>query len=375
MTSYDDLILPAVKDEASEVKLDIIKSDILSIPGREAIYFPRDFRYNNIIIDSIVKKYSVEYPDNDSDEERYIVGVINCKKSRNIDCRYLKKVFAIIDDKKELKYEEIIAIYLFDTDSGEENHQRFIVFTKNCVYIRYRNNKLEKFEYKDIIFRESGVESLFDETIVNYEFDSVFAEFIKEWLILRDNPVNITDNSHPFSGKNMECRCRYIELMIDVAAADGYLTVENYLRLEYIAREFRISAEAMLEYFHNAANGGIKENKLSSTYSDFIINGLDEEYRNVFFFDLLGFIARAGKSDIRKKAVSVLSRKEYLGSECVEKYLEYVKSQRRANDKLRDSLYALKDIRNQSLSWYNIYRFESYSNSIGLKLLNLEGRN
>lgn len=375
MVSYSDLILPAIKDDASEVKLDIIKSDIMAIPGREAIYFPRDFRFNNIIIDSIARKYSSDYPSSDSDDERYIVGLTNCKGARDIACSYLKKVFKIIDGKKEENLDEIIAIYLFDTDDGEENHQKFLILTKKRIYIRYRSNRLERFEYSDIVFKESGIESIFGESIVNYEIDDSFAEFVQEWLMLLDNPVNIIDSSHPFAGKNLEYRYRYAELMVDAAAADGYLTVDNYLRLEYIAREFRISPEAILEYFYNAAHGGIKDNKLSGVYSNFVINGLNEEYRNVFFFDLLGFIARIRKIDARRKAVSILSRKEYLGSECVEKYIEYIKSQHNANEQLRNSLHALKELRNQSLSWYNIYKLGSYSNSIGLKMLNLEGSN
>ena len=385
--------------DEDEVRVEQVRKSILQSAG-DAHYFPLEFRMRDIVIDSLARKYGhtiANYPfDPDSNEERFLIGARGCcRVFRSLNCPYMKKVAERLLDSG-VNENNIIGIYLFD-DSDDANRQKFLLLSKDGVYLRNDSNKIEYYLYGNLIFKFDGIarrpevvvpqkerEGMTEAqlygnavkgVILEYPFDETFVKFAQEIMLLRLTTLLPAGDRHPFSDMKIpEFRNEYVEMLVDVAAAEGKLTVENMIRLEYIARELKINAADLETYFKSACNGGFKAKTLQKRLTDFLTTKWNVEDKFVIFQDILELAVGIDGEIIRKDMIGVLRRKAYAGADFVSNYIAFVQQKRIAEKSLAKALGTIDYISLSSrFANYleNIMRLQRYSREIDLTLLKI----
>ena len=320
-------------------------------------FFDLNFRLSDIVIDSIAKKYPnsqnlEEYPDEDDDENRFLIGVHACRDLRpTMDCPYMEKVSRSIEE--QLQSEEIIAIHLIDSDDSDEdiNRQQFVILTKSNLYHRDDSLSLEKYDYDEIRISNDGIENVnwtsSEGRLLDYVFDRSFVLFAQEFMLLRKTTLADVGRRHPFADEFKGYRLAYLELLAEFAAAEGNLTAEKYIRLEYIAREFKISHRDLEMFLTRAYNGGIPKNEAQSKLLDMLTKKIHADEWYVFFQDALEAAYNRDESLEGDgfmnlgNLIDLMSRKSAAGYEFIEKYTYYMEMRFKSEKYLRKAIESI----------------------------------
>ena len=367
----DDLLLyPALREDEEKRKL--IKSDIITLGKRDMLYFPLNFRMGALVIESIAEKYNrrYDYPEADSDDERYLIGPEACSKGKDMDCPYLKKAFAVLQDEKDAK--DLVALYLLDADQGEMNDQYFLALTRTGILFRSGSSTLQRAPYQDLRFAEDGIESRrrvkeLKGNLLDYSFDDSFLAFVREFLQLRHTKLLPVREMHPFSHHAPELKQAYLGFLVDAAAAEGGLTAQKLIWLEQLAREFCIPAKMVELFLKKAREGGIKGSKLRNALRNALAK-MDVEYHYAFVEDAITAMIDERGECSRELLLKILKKDDFFRYGYVESYKHYVCLQKQADEAFQA---ALEQVEFSRVQFKNIYRRRIYHDALRLQIIDM----
>lgn len=391
---------PTIKNEgeesAQEYKITLPVRDII-IPGvSETVYFPLNFCMEDIVIDSIAQKYEAsinDYP-TDADEEHFLIGTQACRKDcKKLNCTYMKKALVRINAAKNIDLSSIFSIYLLSLDDSNENRQKFLLMTKKKLHLLHDTQTIENYSYNEIRFTPDGIElKRHDESIgqilLEYTFDERFLSFAHEFMLMRCTTLADVQERHPFAnvvddkktpdtvadmGINvdetdfrpaMRKRNAYMKFLVDTAAAEGHLEAKTIMRLCYMAREFRVSADSMLSWLKQANTGGIRKNKLLSEFSR-TLNFIGLKYKFVFVQDLLEAGTDEAGTFHRQELLKILKRPQFGLEKFVIHYLAFIGKRNAATHELQQ---AFQNVENREICFKHSIRAQNYNNRLTLQL-------
>lgn len=366
----DLLLYPALREDEEKRKL--IKSDIIPLGKRDMLYFPLNFRMGALVIESIAEKYNrrYDYPEADSDDERYLIGPESCSKGRDMDCPYLKKAFAVLQDEKDAK--DLVALYLLDADQGEMNDQYFLALTRTGILFRSGSSTLQRAPYQDLRFAEDGIESRrrvkeLKGNLLDYSFDDSFLAFVREFLQLRHTKLLPVREMHPFSHHAPELKQAYLGFLVDAAAAEGGLTAQKLIWLEQLAREFCIPAKMVELFLKKAREGGIKGSKLRNALRNALAK-MDVEYHYAFVEDAITAMIDERGECSRELLLKILKKDDFFRYGYVESYKHYVCLQKQADEAFQA---ALEQVEFSRVQFKNIYRRRIYHDALRLQIIDM----
>lgn len=370
-----DMLYPSVNEEF-EQKLRTTPNDILMHSVGEYRSFPLDFRMRSVVIQSIAKKYICDYPpETETDEERCLIGIFSVEAARkDFACPYMKKAFEALDEEKIS--EEIIAIHLLGADLSEAvNCQKFVALSRKGIYLRWQTNVIEFFKWEDIVFKPEGIYHLYKlgdaEKLAMYVFDEDFLKFIEEFMILRRTTVLNIGEPHPLLEEAPKYREEYLRFMVDTAAAEGKLSVENLIYLEFLTRSLKISADILLKFLEIAYSGGIKEKTLYREIAKYIESSIDHKKINVFYMDLAELMVDKNGNECRQKLHNILKRDTGLkGKVNIERFVESVRL-RKEYERLICDAYQEFSVLDAKECKKDIEAYLRYRNEFAMKLLNI----
>lgn len=375
------LIYPSIKliNKDKEIKMDLVKNDVLPSSIGEAIYFRVEYRLEKTTIDCLAEKYSAKIEDyaEDFNDEHFLIGSTVCKKSiTDLDCKYMAKVWDILRINK-IKLNTIFGIYLLNMDESEDNSQKFIALAMDKVYIRWQTKKLEEFLYTDLIFDKDGIKSrylivgLAGENrgyVVDYCFDEQFLFFANEIMLLKTAVMDGINETHPVSILPLEKKKKYLSFLINISASTKNLTAKKLLKLEYLAREFGIDAEEIVKNLKTALKGGIKDNRLSNLIASIVAEVLPEEIRYVFYQEALEFtVSEKGKVE-REKLHQIISRNSYAGESFVRYYCDFLRLDKEAQACLQHSFLQTEY---PVINLQDLYRLQKYNHALTMQILSI----
>lgn len=366
----DLLLYPALREDEEKRKL--IKSDIIPLGKRDMLYFPLNFRMGALVIESIAEKYNrrYDYPEADSDDERYLIGPEACSKGKDMDCPYLKKAFAVLQDEKDAK--DLVALYLLDADQGEMNDQYFLALTRTGILFRSGSSTLQRAPYQDLRFAEDGIESRrrvkeLKGNLLDYSFDDSFLAFVREFLQLRHTKLLPVREMHPFSHHAPELKQAYLGFLVDAAAAEGGLTAQKLIWLEQLAREFCIPAKMVELFLKKAREGGIKGSKLRNALRNALAK-MDVEYHYAFVEDAITAMIDERGECSRELLLKILKKDDFFRYGYVESYKHYVCLQKQADEAFQA---ALEQVEFSRVQFKNIYRRRIYHDALRLQIIDM----
>ena len=366
----DLLLYPTLREDEEKRKL--IKSDIIPLGKKDMLYFPLNFRMGALVIESIAEKYNrrYDYPEADSDEERYLIGSEACSKGRDTDCPYLKKAFAVLQDEKDAK--DLVALYLLDADQGEMNDQYFLALTRTGILFRSGSSTLQRAPYEDLRFAEDGIESRrrvkeLKGNLLDYSFDDGFLAFVREFLQLRHTKLLPVREMHPFSHHAPELKQAYLGFLVDAAAAEGGLTAQKLIWLEQLAREFCIPAKMVELFLKKAREGGVKGSKLQNALRNALAK-MDVEYHYAFVEDAITAMIDERGECSRELLLKILKKDDFFRYGYVESYKHYVCLQKQADEAFQA---ALEQVEFSRVQFKNIYRRRIYHDALRLQIIDM----
>lgn len=387
------------EDNAQEYRITLPVRDII-IPGAsETVYFPLNFCMEDIVIDAVAQKYGAgldDYPTDDG-EEHFLIGSEACRRGRKkLNCPYMKKVNDRIDTSTNIDLTDLFAIYLLELDDSNDNRQKFLLMTKTSLYLLHDTQAIKNFSYNEICFTPDGInrrqlgESV-EETLLEYTFDERFLNFAHEFMLMRRTTLADVREHHPFANvvddkkspdtvADMEInvdevdlrptirkRNAYMKFLVDTAAAEGHLEAGTMMRLCYMAREFRISADSMLSWLKQATSGGIRKNKLLTEFSR-TLSFVGLKYKFVFVQDLL----EVGTDDAgifhRQELLKILKRPQFGLEKFVTHYLAFIGKR---NSTARELQKAFQYITNREICFKHSIRAQNYDNRLTLQLTSM----
>lgn len=394
----DILVLPCIKDESSEIKVDIVKNSNLPLSAKEVICFPFDWRFEDVVINCLAKKYAVNienYPEVDEDEERFLIGPEACKNAiASIECPYLTKALAVLKEKYDFRLKDLVAIYLLNMDDTEDNNQKFIALSKKKIYVRHKSNEIERFSYDNLVFSRKGIQSReiiienlkenrkvagktskrwkedkdrdLEElhSLINYPFSNEFVKFVHEFQLLRSSTLKGIDRNHPLIGKSQDVKTRYFEFLIDCTSSSGMVSAKELLKLEYLARELRIGDNVLLAGLERNLRKKKDDRTITKDFNDLWGNILTEELRYVLYLDILDLIIN-DKGEAKNENLEELIM-DNVGEKFVKAYIEFTKYKKLAEEKL---LQALINVEYSAVNLPNIYEIEKYREALNGQIL------
>ena len=375
----NSLLYPSIKDEQTEWAVPIIKNDIIYIADEHATinYFSPDWRFNSNVINCIATKYLGkidDYPDqDDASSERFLIGADACKIGKTVSGSYLNKAFQILAKDKRIKSSSVIAIHLLDICNSEENAQKFLLLTKEKVYVRYNTKLLEEYDYEQIIFTPDGVQlkdqiEEVDGLVANYPLADDFIRFAQEYKLLRSTLLQDVNEMHPATSLSYDDRVKYLDFLIDVAVGDKKITADKLLRLEFLARSFRIESSRFVNRIEKAAKNIIRDQVISKVFTDILLNVLNAELRVVFYQDLLEITINKDGDFERSKLVELLRNRKFAGEEFVREYIDFIKYRDRAERALQKSILSITD---SCVTAVNVFPMQKFNSDLNLKLLEI----
>lgn len=393
------LLYPTIKktDEnvAHEYNIALVNRDVL-VPGiGETVNFPLDFCMEDMVIDTVSKKYKagIENYSEDANGKHFLIGIEACREGRKkLCCIGMRKITERIESTNDIDLNGLFAVYLLSFDNSVNNQQNFLLMTKSKLYLLHNTNVIKSYGYDKIAFTSRGIEmkrgDLFVGRILYYKFDKAFLNFAREFMLMRCTTLVDVRERHPFANEiddkkspdmvadmrlnidekdfcpNINKRNAYMSFLVDTAAAEGHLEAETVMRLCYMAREFRISATSMLSWFKQASLGGICKNNL---FSEFLrtLSFIGLKYKFIFVRDLLE--AGTDKAGLfhRQELLQILQYPQFGLKKFVTEYLAFIAKRNEAD---RELMKAFQSVEDREICFKHFVRAQNYGNRLNLQL-------
>ena len=361
-------IYPSLKPER-EIKMPTQKDDIVPLSAESVSYFSFDYRLNNGALDALAAKYS----SNMDEEELCLLGPSTCSKAW--EDKKLSRVREILKERTNLTANDVCGIYLPEIDYNDgENRQKFLLLSRNHFYARYEDLGLKCAPYSQLLFSHEGAidrRSPNDKEYVEYftacYFPDDFLKYAFDLSALHVAKLGGIRVRHPIAASPSEHKRRYLEFLVHVGANGGRLTLLQLLRLEYLAREFLITAEELSEWLRHS----LTKRKNSRSWEldlNNLVRMLPEELRYVFFQDVLN-MAVNGESTLNcPEMPRLLQRPAFAGKEFTSHFISFLKAREEADAFLLKSALAL---RHSQINSHNFYADRMFDNDLGLQFLEM----
>jgi len=406
----DALKYPSIKilggNLPEEIKLDIVTRDINPPETFDTLYFPSDFCTRKPIINLIAKKYSADaenYFRNGGDEEFFLIGYDSCAKKvrESLNCPYMEKFNKRLESFKKVSPKEIFAIYLLELDDSDFNNQKFLFLTRSEICLFYATKELECYGYNQIRFTPDGIELKkpaqdVEEKLLEWQFNEKFLNFVQEFMLLRcttladvrtrhpladlrddlNNPDFVTDiapavnlissENEPFPPYSK--RKIYLNFLVNVATAEGYLDAAAMLRLAYMAREFHVPAEDLQSWLKDALAGYFLKKKLQPLFVE-VLKTIGEKNKFALVQDAIEVTTDANGNFHREELLRIFKRAQFGVEKFAENYLSFVKKRKAAE---KDLQAALQCMEKTFLHMKSAIRMQNYSGVLNLQISTME---
>lgn len=338
------IIYPRIKDGSSLQEAIPANAGVLPRSIQEANYFFLDYRFDDIVIDCIARKYNMTYQNYlelEPDDEHILLGSSNCKQAlKNQDDAYFQKIKARLT-KEKIVLKSIIGIYLPQVYDFEDSKQEFLVFTKERFYFKPANQPVSSYAYSKIFFSEDGVGILpgveknkVRTYLLQVPLPGVLLDFVGEFMLLRCTKLHNALLQHPVARLSVEHRMMYLDFMTSVAAGDGRLTAEKLIYLENMARTMHLSDSALINGLKKADKSGGKENVIRKTFAVLQKNLLEQALHWILYQDILYLTVEQDGDMSKSLLLKELKKDTFAGSEFVRAYCDYLLAQQEAHKAL-----------------------------------------
>ena len=402
----DALKYPSIKsftgENPDEIRLDIVTRDINPPDTFSTLYFPYDFCTRKIVIDLVAKKYDADaenYLSDDSDEDRFLIGYNACsaKVRENLDCPYMKKFNERLKNLKKISPKEIFAVYLLELDDSDYNNQKFLFLTRSEFCLFYATKELERYSYQDIRLTPDGVELKspgqdVEKKLLEWEFNEKFFNFVREFMLLRCTTLADVRTRHPLADMRDDVinpdivtdiapslnltatenetlpsykkRRTYLNFLVNVATAEGYVDAETLLRISYMAREFHLPADELQSWLKDAYSGEFLKKKLQPIFVE-VLKMVGEKNKFALIQDAIEAATDSEGNFHRAELLKIFKRPQFGVEKFAESYIAYVKKRKAAE---KDLQRALQVMGKQYLHMKSAVRMENYGDAINLQL-------
>lgn len=249
-------------------------------------FFSPAFKTSKIVIDYILKKYSSK-GSIQTEKENMFKGLITryeIQRNGSLYKNYLDR-FEKINCKQEVRLKAGNILAFFDDKYGT---RCIYMLMEDRMLSDYRNDNGEYFNYQieDLKIAKHGIYNRKGRCLVN---GSSFSEdFINLFCELRllGKKTEMKKGSHPLLREGQATRATYLEILIDKCFFDGYLSADEVIRLEIMARQFGISSSMMKQEMKEA----IGRSKYKNAFLEWAvqkINDIPKGYYYVLIQDLI----------------------------------------------------------------------------------------
>ena len=360
------IIYPRIKDGSSLQEAVPANAGVLPRSIQEANYFFLDYRFDDIVIDCIARKYNMTYQNYielEPDDEHILLGSSNCKQAlKNQDDAYFQKIKARLT-KEKIVLKSIIGIYLPQVYDFEDSKQEFLLFTKERFYFKPANQPVSSYAYHKIFFSEDGVGILpgaeknkVRTYLLQVPLPDVVLDFAREFMLLRCAKLHDVLLQHPVSRLSVEHRMMYLDFMTSVSAGEGRLTAEKLIYLENMARTMHLSDSALINGLKKAEKNGGKENVIRKSFAVLQKNMLEQALHWILYQDILYLTVEQDGDMSKSLLLKELKKDTFAGSEFVRTYCDYLLAQQEAHKALlRAFVYMDKQQADMEIAykWYD----------------------
>ena len=362
-------IYPALKPE-HEKKMPTQKDDIVPLSAESVSYFSFNYRRQNGALNALAAKYAETI----DEDEICLLGPSAC--SAAWDSENLRRVREIVEERANLTANDICGIYLPEIDHNDgENRQQFLLLSRDYFYARYEDMGLKYAPYDALLFTHEGAidrrkspnDGEYAEYFTACFFPEDFLNYALELSALHVAKLGGIRVRHPVSGSPSEHKRRYLEFLVHVGANAGKLTLFQLLRLEYLAREFMITAEDLGEWLRQSLSKKKSERTWEKDLNN-IVRMIPEELRYVFFQDILNMAVSGENETNCPEMTRLLQRPAFAGKEFTLQYVGYLRAQSQAQAYLLQAALAL---RHAQINSHNFYADRMFDNDLSLQFLEM----
>ena len=403
----DAILIPACTEK--EVPLEVVKDASTFTRVEGSLCFPIDFRMRRLIIDAVAQKYQPQAGGaaNDDDGDIVCIGETLCERAWNSGSQALADV---ADHLRAVRgsTDGIVAVHTLGYDDLQAAPS-FLALGKQNAFLYTKATGDVPLSYAELRLTADGLTTtkrFYSEgTLLVYPLSDAFRAFLREFVLLRRTSLTNVHARHPLADMAFESRVKYLDFLVDAAAAEGRLTAASAVRLEYMAREFHVSADDLTKSFEKAAAGGIPETKMYDHLAQFLLKYLKSWEAFVFYQDILSIIVEADGGNCRPCLYRLLQRKALAGeafvtscagsirshqeaeafvASCAEAVRCYQKAEHdivascaeaiRCDQKAkRDMEAAVSSIgsEHRNLYWPNLQRMQRYNEEFRLKMMDI----
>lgn len=364
----DAILVPARTER--EVPLESVK-DASAFTRREGSrYFPLDFRLRRLVVDAVAQKYQTPADAaGTADAGLVCIGETRCERAWDSGDPALA---AAAEHLRAVRgsTEGIVAVHLL----GRGQPQPFLALGKRFAFLCTETAGDVTISYKDVRLTPDGLtmaDRLQSEgPLLTYPLAEAFRSFFREFLLLRRTSLTNVRARHPLADAAYYLRRDYLDFLVDAAAAEGRLTAENAIRLEYMAREFHVGAGELTKSFEQAAAGGIPEKEMYDRLAHVLLKDVQGWQVFVLYQDILSLIVDADGGNCRPCLYRLLQRQALAGEAFVAACTEAIRCQRQAEQHIEAAVRSA-DADRRALLWPDARQWLRYEEEFRLKLMDI----
>ncbi|MDY6349713.1 MAG: hypothetical protein SPL62_04365 [Selenomonas sp.] len=365
----DAILVPACTEQ--EVPLETVKDASTFTRVEGSRYFPIDFRMRRLIIDAVAQKYQSSADAAEDGGDIVCIGETRCERAWESGAPELAATATQLRTARG-STEGIVAIHLL----GHGQPQPFLALGKRYAFLcTEETGDVLRLSYAEMRLTPDGLTTTSrlhsEEPLLIYPLAESFRAFFREFVLLRRTSMTNIHARHPLADIAFESRIRYLDFLVDASAAEGRLTAQSAIRLEYMAREFHVGADNLAKSFEKAAAGGIPEAEMYDRLAQLILKDLQSWEIFVLYQDILSLIVETDGGNCRPCLYRLLQRKALAGGAFVAACADAIRYRRQAVQCMEAAVSSI-DGDCRSIYWPNLQQMQRYDEDTLLKLMELQ---
>lgn len=283
-------------DEKKEKRIPVCRELIQY--GEDTYFFSPHFKKSEEVIDGILRGYVQEKGKGRGFFQKSVsVSELVVRPSfKSEDEKKCKKILSRLNQEDVgLKYEEIIAY--------TQNKDFFVFLTKDRLVSDYRHDKdhdkAKVGKYVDCLIRDLKI--LHDKRTFTYnDKQFTFSPFGEDFISLLaalqklDKEIEPISNEHPLNKEKQSMRENYFGILLDKTLADGFLSANEVIRLEIMAKQLGIDSKDVQKLIRDTIQRYM-DYKEADNILGFIhesvsrANIISEKYHYMLYHDVITF--------------------------------------------------------------------------------------
>lgn len=265
-------------------------------------FFSPVFKTSKIVVDYILKKYSgkasVETGKQRENVQKGLVTRYEIQRNGSLYKNYLDR-FEKINSSLQTRLKAGNVLAYFEDQYGT---RCIYMLMEDRLVSDYRDDHGKYFNYLigDIKIVKHGIYNRKGRCLVSgSSFSKEFMDLFQE-LNLLGKKTEMKRGSHPLLKEGRATRARYLEILIDKCFFDNYLSADEVIRLEIMARQFGISSSMIKQEMKEA----IGRSKYKNAYLEWAvqkINDIPKGYYYALIQDIIVLEAECLASDYGKR--------------------------------------------------------------------------